>query len=652
MDPGVPAMAYLGFTLWVLGEIDRATSLIECARERVANLTHANTLALGTMHAAFFELMRGDCSRARTDAFELARIVHEHDLRLFRAFGAFFEGWLTADGGALADGLEGMRRGAENLREQSAPLFDGLIKILLSEAEARTGDPKRALADLDEALANAKRLGFRAFEAELHRARGELFLKRDLANRAPAEEAFQTAIAIAKEQGARSWGLRAALALAKLYQSTGRPAEAHAVLAPALGGFAPTLEMPEIAEAQTLLAALAETEEIKAAVGQRQRRLDLQTSYGQALLLGKGFVAEETEAAFARLAELAGQKENPAARLAAFYAQCIGSSMRGEFPLAQEMAETFLREAEAGGRATEAVTARRLLAQVLFCQGDLGAARSFFERALADFVPERDGDARRFDGQASATATLASVVWHLGEVERARLLIQEAIRRARELGHPPTLVNVLLFNAYLEIRRGDAAAARLAADALIKLAEEHGMNLYAVTGQVFAYWASGRLVDPEAGATGLRQALQAYMAQGNKNELPLWHGMLAELEAATRGPDSALTLIDRGLTIAEETGGRSMEPYLHRLRGDILIKRNPADPAPAEDAYRTAIAIAKQQGARSYELLASLSLAKLYQSTGRPNDAHAVLAPALEGFSPTPEMPEIAEAQALLERLA
>jgi len=76
---------------------------------------------------------------------------------------------------------------------------------------------------------------------------------------------------------------------------------------------------------------------------------------------------------------------------------------------------------------------------------------------------------------------------------------------------------VLLFNAYLEIRRGDAAAARLAADALIKLAEEHGMNLYAVTGQVFAYWASGRLVDPEAGATGLRQALQAYMAQGNKN---------------------------------------------------------------------------------------------------------------------------------------
>jgi hypothetical protein len=82
--------------------------------------------------------------------------------------------------------------------------------------------------------------------------------------------------------------------------------------------------------------------------------------------------------------------------------------------------------------------------------------------------------------------------------------------------------------------------------------------------------------------------------------------------------------------------------------GDILLKRDPANPAPAEDAYRTAIAVAKEQSARSYELLASLALAKLYQSTARPADARAILAPALEGFAPTPEMPEIAEVQALL----
>jgi hypothetical protein len=78
--------------------------------------------------------------------------------------------------------------------------------------------------------------------------------------------------------------------------------------------------------------------------------------------------------------------------------------------------------------------------------------------------------------------------------------------------------------------------------------------------------------------------------------------------------------------------------------------RCPAGPVSAEEAFQTAIAIAKGQGARGYALLASHALAKLYQSTGRPDHARAILAPALEGFSPTPEMPEIAEAQALLGR--
>ena len=116
-----------------------------------------------------------------------------------------------------------MRRGVELLREQNVLWFDGLLKIALAEAEAQAGDPDRAVAVLDEALATCDRMGYRAFEAELHRARGEILLKRDPANSAPAEEAFLTAIAVAKQQGTRSFELRAALALAKLYQSTPAP---------------------------------------------------------------------------------------------------------------------------------------------------------------------------------------------------------------------------------------------------------------------------------------------------------------------------------------------------------------------------------------------------------------------------------------------
>jgi predicted ATPase len=90
---------------------------------------------------------------------------------------------------------------------------------------------------------------------------------------------------------------------------------------------------------------------------------------------------------------------------------------------------------------------------------------------------------------------------------------------------------------------------------------------------------------------------------------------------------------------------------LHRIRGEILLKRDPTNTS-AEEAFLTAIAVAQQQKARSFELRAALSLAKVYQSTGRVAEAHAVLAPALQSFSPTPEFPEIEEAQTLLAALA
>jgi predicted ATPase len=258
LDPGVAAMLHLAMVSWPLGNVDRTISLIDRMQTRIADLTHVGTLAFGRMHVAMFDLMRGDRARAAPNAFELTRLAREYDLNLFRAFGVFLEGWAIAATGAPGGGLEGMRRGVELLREQNVVWFDGLFKIALGEAEARAGDVDHAVAVLDEALATSDRTGYRAFEAELHRTRGEMLLRRDPTNPAPAEEALLRAIAVAKQQGARSYELLASLSLAKLYQSTARPADAHAVLAPALEGFSPTPELSEIAEAQALLAASAD----------------------------------------------------------------------------------------------------------------------------------------------------------------------------------------------------------------------------------------------------------------------------------------------------------------------------------------------------------------------------------------------------------
>jgi hypothetical protein len=160
-------------------------------------------------------------------------------------------------------------------------------------------------------------LGFYAFEAELHRVRGGILLQRDPANPAPAEDALLTAMAVAKQQATRSFELRAALALAKLYRATARPADAHAVLAPALEGFPPTPEMPEIAEAEALLTALVETDEVKAETAQRQRLTQLQVTYGNALIAARGFSAPETAEAFAKARALSASEKDTPERLAA-----------------------------------------------------------------------------------------------------------------------------------------------------------------------------------------------------------------------------------------------------------------------------------------------------------------------------------------------
>jgi class 3 adenylate cyclase/tetratricopeptide (TPR) repeat protein len=251
-DHGVTALLNLAFALWPLGDVARAVSLIERAEERLAEVTHVGTLGFGSWQSALFELMRHDRTRMARNAYMLVRLAREHDLPMFRAFALFLEG-LTKEDDASTGGLEDMRRGVDLLRELNVLLFDGLLKIALAEAEARAGDSDRAVATLDEALATSDSAGYRTFVAELHRVRGELLLNREPANRAPGEEAFKTAIAIARGQGARSFELRAALRLAKLYQSTGRPIGARTILAPALEGFPPTPEMLEIAEAQALL---------------------------------------------------------------------------------------------------------------------------------------------------------------------------------------------------------------------------------------------------------------------------------------------------------------------------------------------------------------------------------------------------------------
>ena len=392
-----------------------------------------------------------------------------------------------------------------------------------------------------------------------------------------------------------------------------------------------------------------------AATASSVQRLKLQTSLGQAVMLSRGLGAEETKAVFARAQELAAGSEDAAERFVRHYGRWGVSLMRGDLALARATAETFLQEARREGGVPDLVAAGRMAGLACLQQGDFLEARSHFEEVLGIYDREWDGEAKYRHGMDSgicATAYLAHVMWYAGEVERARDLIEEAMGRAVNSGHIPTLANTYLFKSLLETIRDDAEPTLRDAEALVEIAGKHGLALYLATGSLVRGWARARLGDREAGGAELRNALAKWREQGNRSTVPLFEALLAGLDGEGESPAEAVTRIDGALSVAQQTGEHSTDAFLHRIRGDILLRADLGNPARAEEAYLVAIAIAREQGARSFGLQAALKLAKLYQTTGRPAEAHAVLAPALEGFTPTSEMPEIAEAQALIERLA
>jgi predicted ATPase len=175
---------------------------------------------------------------------------------LWITFGAFAEGWVDWRSGRQEAGLLGMRRGDTLFQENGVGIFYPLVKTLLAEAEAAAGETGAALATIDQAIVEAGRMGQHWFDAEINRMRGEILLERYPTSIASSEESFLAAIAVAQQQKTRSFELRAALSLAKLYQVTQRNVDARALLGVALEGFSPTPEFPEIEQALALLAAI------------------------------------------------------------------------------------------------------------------------------------------------------------------------------------------------------------------------------------------------------------------------------------------------------------------------------------------------------------------------------------------------------------
>jgi predicted ATPase len=655
IDNDVGALQYLAPVELALGQIGHAQEAIEQAIARATASDFVPNEVNAFLFKAIFEATRGDARSTLPAAVRVVQMARKNGMALFALFGAMFSGWARSESGDQIEGASELRQAFAFFMESGNKLGAPFILSLLAKVEANSDDPKGALANLDAALALANETGEHWTDALLHRLRGEVLLKHDTANTASAEEAFVTAIAVAQQQKARSFELRAALSLAKLYQSTGRPSDAHGVLARAVEGFSPTPEFREVEEAQALLAVLAGSEEVKSAVAARRQRIKLQASYGRAVMFSQGFGVEQAKSAFTRAKELAAGIDDLDEQFDAHYGLWIGAMARGELAQARENAENLWRQAESCGRTTELAIGLRCLGLTCLFQGELTEAQANLYRALRTYDPQRDKEAKfrlGADTGVAATAYLALVSWHHGEISRARDLIDEALARSVEVNHVPTQINTSHIAAFIETFRGDTKAAMRLADTIIGLAREHGLALYVMWGTLIFAWARAHLGERETGMREIGNALAAHAEQGNKLFVPLFQGLLAELELKAQNEDAALVRANNALALAVETGEHWTDSFLHRLRGEILFGRGPANAAPAEEAFLRAIQVARKQKARTFELRAALSLARLYREMNRAADAHAVLAPALEGFSPAPEFPEIEAAERLLAALA
>jgi predicted ATPase len=341
------------------------------------------------------------------------------------------------------------------------------------------------------------------------------------------------------------------------------------------------------------------------------------------------------------------QMEGASERFSAYYSLWGGHLSRGEPAPMREMAELFLREATARPDCPETLIAHRVSGCNCFQFGDFAGAHQHFQNAIELYDQARHaGFADRFgqDPRASAEILDALALWVLGRVDDSLRLADRARADAQSAGHAPTTAHALAYAAFLGLFRRNPEAVATHSQALDDTISRHDFPAYWAGVAVFLQgWPKSRPAE-------MRRGLGVYREQGRIWLLP--EAVLAEAEASAGETDAALRRLDSALAAMERTEERLYEAEMHRIHAEILLQRDPADTAAAEQSLQAAIAIAQSQKARSFETRAALSLAKLYRAANRHGDAHAVLAPAVEGFPPTEQFPELTEAQTLLTALS
>jgi len=383
-------------------------------------------------------------------------------------------------------------------------------------------------------------------------------------------------------------------------------------------------------------------------------RLKLQIAYGQALMACKGYGAPETTAAFGRARELVSEIEDTDERYAVFYGLWVGNFIRGELAPMRDLAAAFLTDAEKRPGLPEATSAYRVAGLTRWFEGDYLRAQDSLERAVRESKIERDRSlAFRFgqDPGIASTLNLAIIVGPLGEIARAHDLLDAALVQAKHGGHIPTIVYTHGQTCLVEGVLRDIDRVRPHARALMALSREHGLELWLPGAMFFEGWVNWHDGAGNVNLAELRAVLARFHA-GFQPLFPLASVLLSEIEANLGNGDIAISSLQNLVVDVARSGQRWFDAEVHRQRGQLFLHSTSGGrQAAAESAFQDALAVSRKQHTKTFELRASLQLARLWREQGKHALAREILLPLCGAFSGQSHVPELHDAKALLEAL-
>jgi predicted ATPase len=389
-------------------------------------------------------------------------------------------------------------------------------------------------------------------------------------------------------------------------------------------------------------------------VERAQQELDLQMTLGSALAATKGQAAPETGHAYNRARELCQRVgETPQlfpvlGGLVPFYIN------RGELQTALELGKQMLSLAQRVHDPAALGNAHIMLGNALSFVGEMVTARTHLEQGITLSKSQQHGSSsspRDTYPVVLGLSRLAQALWHLGYSDQALQRSQEALTLARALSHPRSLATALIFAAGLYWCRREGQMTCEHAEAALVLSGEQGFAFRSAEATIQRGWALAEQGQGQAGLAQIRQGLNDLRTTGT--ELNVSHLiMLAEASGSVGQTQEGLQVIAEALAVSDSSGGSRWVVELYRLKGELLLTRSSELHAEAETCFCQALDIARRQQAKSLELRAAMSLARLWQRQGKRTATHALLAPIYGWFTEGFDTADLQEAKALLEELA